>query len=530
MFSYFTTNQIIPLIISAIIIVLSIITFSVNKEKIALILLFIGSLVLGFFIANLDHFLMIWDEQYHALVAKNMINNPFKPMLYSNPLLEYDFRGWSGNHIWLHKQPLFLWQIALSLKLFGVNELALRVPSIILHSFLVLFTYRIGKITYSSTVGFYGALFFAVAYYPLELVAGRYSTDHNDVAFLFYVTASFWSWFEYKKTNKSYWLILIGLFAGCAVLVKWLTGMIIYAIWTISLGSDNKKNWVNPKAYIPILISFLISLLTFIPWQIYILCTFPLEAKYEFQLNSEHFFKAIEGHSGDFWFHFNAIKDIYGSGDIVPFLLILGVFLLLKKATNRTFRIAIISALIITYGFFSLAATKMTSFCIIVSPFIFLGLGALTDFVLVFLISKIKFIKVEQIIKPILLILFAFSILNLSKIQNRHTDSKPKDNNNNNNNRKVEENEISLIKKLPILLGNDKYVIFYKSNRVNAHIQIMFYTDYISYDFIPTIKQIELVKKQHYKIAVLNSITLPEYIKNDTNIVKLYNNIYSKYE
>jgi 4-amino-4-deoxy-L-arabinose transferase-like glycosyltransferase len=83
--------------------------------------------------ANLDHFLILWDEQYHALVAKNMLKNPFKPTLYPVELLDYDYRNWSANYIWLHKQPLFLWQIALSLKIFGTTELAVRLPSILLH-------------------------------------------------------------------------------------------------------------------------------------------------------------------------------------------------------------------------------------------------------------------------------------------------------------------------------------------------------------------------------------------------------------
>ena len=130
--NFYTYDQIIPLIISALFIILSLITYHIDKKRIGLILLFIGSIGLGYFIANLDHFLIIWDEQYHALVAKNMMNNPFKPTLYSIPLLEYDYKNWTGNHIWVHKQPLFLWQMALSLKIVGINEMAIRIPSIII--------------------------------------------------------------------------------------------------------------------------------------------------------------------------------------------------------------------------------------------------------------------------------------------------------------------------------------------------------------------------------------------------------------
>ena len=144
--TYFTDRQILPLIVSSIILVISAVTFHVDKKQIALTFLFFGSLGLGFFIANLDNFLIIWDEQYHALVAKHMLDNPFRPTLYSIPLLDYDYKNWTSNHVWVHKQPLFLWQMALSLKMFGINEMAIRIPSILLHACTTLIIYRIGKI------------------------------------------------------------------------------------------------------------------------------------------------------------------------------------------------------------------------------------------------------------------------------------------------------------------------------------------------------------------------------------------------
>jgi len=42
-----------------------------------------GALGVRIFAAMLDPFLNTWDEQFHALVAKNMMANPFKPMLYA---------------------------------------------------------------------------------------------------------------------------------------------------------------------------------------------------------------------------------------------------------------------------------------------------------------------------------------------------------------------------------------------------------------------------------------------------------------
>ncbi len=515
-FSYFTNAQLIPLVLSSVILIASIFTFQFSDRKIAICLLFLSSLGFGYFIANLDPFLMLWDEQYHALVSKHMIENPLKPTLYSSPLLNYDYRLWVSNHVWLHKQPLFLWQIALCLKIFGISEFSVRIPSIILHAIVTIMVYRIGKISYSSIVGFYGALFFSVAYYPLELVAGRYATDHNDVSFMFYICGTFWAWFEYQNSQKKYWLVLIGVFSGCAVLVKWLVGLLIYSVWFISIGVSNRANYLKWRLYIPILISFVISFVILIPWQLYILYQFPSEAQYEFQLNTNHFFEAVEGHSGNIWFHLKGIKDIYGSGDAVPFLILIGLLLFIKYSTTATYSIVILSTIIITYTFYTLASTKMTSFCIIVAPFGFLAFGTLIDTIVKYLQIKIKVRKIEMLFQPIALIFICFFLFDIPRIANHHTYWKPKDN----YNRKAEMEQMIIIKKITEKLHGKNYVVFNANKRLNGHIAIMFYTDYIAYEFVPNEMQINSIKSQSYKIAIFNNDSLPLHIINDSDILK----------
>src|SRR5688572_19622660 len=81
--------------------------------------------------AAADRSLHPWDERYHALVAKNFIETPLTPRLYHTPVLPYDHRAWTGNYIWMHKPPLALWLQAGSMKMFGVHEFALRLPSVL---------------------------------------------------------------------------------------------------------------------------------------------------------------------------------------------------------------------------------------------------------------------------------------------------------------------------------------------------------------------------------------------------------------
>lgn len=514
-FAYFTNEQLLPLFISLPFIVASVIVFHKN-EKLSIGLLFIGSLGLGFFIANLDPFLILWDEQYHALVAKNMTENFLRPVLYAEPVLPFDYKNWTANHIWLHKQPLFLWQMALSIELFGNNTLAARLPSVIMHAVIPLFVYRIGKIALNPAAGFYGALFFACAYFPLELIAGRYSTDHNDVAFMFYFAATFWAWFEYRHSGRKYWIVLLGILAGMAVLVKWLPGLFIFPCWALVIFLSEKNNRFRLKTYLPAVYAFLISLLVFLPWQIFIHFNYPAEAAWELQLNARHFYEAIEGHSQPLFYHFDAaLKRIYGSGFLIPFLLLAGLIALLIRSKNKAYRWMFAVVVVLVYAFYTAAATKMLSFTIILAPFIYLGLGALIEVFLSWLTSLRKMIAISHVLKILLPLYIVFMVLNLSKISNSHTMWKPHDN----HNRAGELREQAFIDSLPELLPHDDFVIFNARITVNGHIPVMYYTDFVAYDFIPTVEQIRMVREKGKEVAVLDLNGLPEYIIHNKNLM-----------
>ncbi len=482
----------------------SVVEFLRGNEKISVAFLFTGTLLLGIHVSLINPYLNLWDEQFNALVAKNTMNNFFKPMLYANPVLDYDYKDWAHNAVWLHKQPLFLWQMAISMKLFGVNELGVRLPSIVMHALMPLFIYRIGKISFNSALGYYGALFFAVANYPLQLAVGIYGTDHNDTAFLFYTTASFWAWFEYQQSKKRYWIVLIGIFSGCAVLVKWLVGLLVYSAW--GLVKIVKKEFIfNLQLHIDFIISICITFLIFLPWQFYILFQYPLEAHYEYAMNTKHLFEPVENHSGSIWFHIDALKLLYGSGDLIPFILLAGLISLGLRVQNIAYRVALLAPIVIVYLFFSLVSTKIESFCLIVTPFVLLGLASLTCHIIDFLCLKIRLDYIKKILIFLSLMVACFFLVNLPDIySNAYRPHRMRD--------------MELIKKIQGQLRDDPYVIFNAELSGNGHIPIMFYTPYIAYDFIPSQEQLNAVFAKGFKVAVIHSSTLPEYIKNSSDI------------
>ena len=127
------------------------------------------------------------DESFHAVVARNLIKHPLTPTLYDRPYLEYDYRDWQNNHVWLHKPIVPLWQMAASMALFGVNTLALRLPSAILATAAVWLTYAIGVRLLDRRAALIAAALQAFNPGITSLVHGYVFSDHIDIAFLFWV-------------------------------------------------------------------------------------------------------------------------------------------------------------------------------------------------------------------------------------------------------------------------------------------------------------------------------------------------------
>jgi 4-amino-4-deoxy-L-arabinose transferase len=466
--------------------------------------------------AGLDEHLHPWDEQFHALVAKNMMYNPLKPMLYANPVLPYDYKIWVGNHVWLHKQPLFLWQMAASMKIFGINVLAVRLPSVLFSSLLVFFIYRIGKLFISPQTGYFAALLYTFSYFSLEIISGSIPTDHNDIAFMFYAAASIWAWVEFEHTTgrkKWMFLILIGLFSGAAVLVKWLVGLLVFSAWGISIILSKERRTTRENYY-HISSGLLICFLVFVPWQIYAWYHFPKEYAFEMAYNSKHLFEVVEGHSGGFWWHFEQARSIYG---VSFWLLLPALILAFIKIKEQTYKIAFAAFILVIYLFFGIVASKMQAFTYPISCIMFIALGSLLE-------SFVnKTIQHERNKLPLFLknmmvfiLLFYISFLNVKvhKIEQNHVAWKKKDK----NAYELNVTRLQGIKLLPYKLPNiSDYVIF--NCKESEQISIQFFTSCkAAYSQIPTEQQIERVLQTKSKIAIIETDFLPEFIREDQRV------------
>jgi len=519
-------HQITLLSIGLFICFLSILVFQYsNDKKVDVFLLFAGSLFVRLFMIELAHYLHIWDEQFHALVAKNMMDHPFKPMLFANPTLAFNSTSWIGGHVWLHKQPLFLWQMAMSMKVFGVNTLALRLPSAIMLSLVVPMIYRMGKIGFSQRAGYFGALLFALSHFSILLSGGAIHTDHNDAAFLFYVAASVWAWFEYENSNsvtKKYWILLIGLFSGCAVLVKWLTGLLVFSGWGMAtlLSEEKRMEWRN---YLHMLVAFCITVVVFLPWQLYIMKVFPEVAAHESSMITRHFFESIENHGEDFWYHFIKLDELYG---VSKYLILICVLVFLRSIRVSAYKVAVVTVVLVTYLFFSFAITKMIAFTFCISFLIYLIIGiALDKFFNAVILNKDILSKKIQSVLYTTFILCAVSYVNLDLDSIIDTYSSRKTENS-----KIAESRkksTHVIQQLPNHIPNISNCVLFNC-KFEDSAPVLFFTDVLdAHTGIPSKEVCRKLKEKGHTIAVFDNGSLPWYIFEDPQIVLINEGYYN---
>ncbi len=505
--THFLTNDILNLSIGLALVLISIFLYFKKSLSLSITFLSIGAFVLRFFIIKLDPFLYMWDESFHALVAKNTMANPFKPMLYTNPVLPYDPTCWVSNTVWIHG-PSILWLIAISYKIVGVSELSTRIPSIIMSTLMVPILFRIGKITVNEKIGYLAAFLFATANYQLEMVSGIINGDHSDVASMFFICTSFWAWFEYKHSNKKYWLILIGLFSGLAVLTKWLIGFVVFFCWLLNIIL-NKEKRKRLTSYKELLKSGLIAIAIPAAWYVYCLIRFPKETVATLGAYSQNFTSVIESHSGNGSYYLDLIGPQYGW--IVPFIILPSLYFLYKALENKNeFKITLITWLLSVELFYTLAQTKMPLFTIIVAPVIYLALGNLLFLVIEYLTTRVRKYKMGMI--ALLILLIGYSNVGISEIEGHHTDVGLMV-----SQREGYMHNASVFKEVGNRFPKKDYVLFNCKDPIRA----MFYSGMTSYRGIPADTTCNRLKENGIKIAVFNDGKLPAYMLGDNNIIKL---------
>ena len=450
--------------------------YRMERTSLAVVALIVAGLALRFFTAS-DLYLHEWDERYHALVAKNMISDPLVPKLYNDPVLPYDYREWSANHVWLHKQPAPLWAMAASMAIFGVNEIALRLPSVLLTSLGIWLIFIIGSYFFNRKTGFLAAFFFSVNGLMIELSAGRVPTDHIDTHFLFFILLAVFFTIQFVQKQKTAFNILAGVSIGLAVLSKWLPALIVWPVWLLLVFDSGKFSTRAIARQFILLV--LVTIAVFLPWQIYIYTFFPREAAWEAAFNWRHITEALEENTGPFYFFLNKIRINYG--ELVYLPLIWFVYYLWNKPKNLK-NWALAAWFFVPLIFFSSVKTKMQGYLLFTAPVLFMITAA-------FFFRLNDWKKQVRYPWPVTVLLLAFLALPVRYAIER---SKPFI--------RAEKNPewVKELRAKGVGHGVEKVVLFNYPRPVEA----MFYTGMTVYPHIPDSATIRELKDKGYKVIL----------------------------
>ncbi|OGX57005.1 MAG: hypothetical protein A2447_02520 [Omnitrophica WOR_2 bacterium RIFOXYC2_FULL_38_12] len=219
------------------------------------ILIFFGGLLIFVPFWGQVH-LFDWDEINFAESAREM-------------LLSSDFLNVQIDYnVFWEKPPLFIWMQALSMKIFGVNEFAARLPNAICGAFTLLVLFNFGRHVYGQKFGLLWVLVYVGSILPLVYFkSGIIDPWFNLFIFLgVYYFIIYQDTLIYRSKSDRIDIALSALFLGLAVLTKGLLGFLfpgaaalIYMVY--------KKDFLlfRQKAT---LLGFLLFLLISLPWHI----------------------------------------------------------------------------------------------------------------------------------------------------------------------------------------------------------------------------------------------------------------------
>ena len=190
-------------------------------------LVLLASLTLFFGIGRMP--LIGSDEPRYAEVAREMWVNSD----YVSPRL--------AGRLWLEKAPLLYWGQALAYSVFGVNELAARLPSALGALFIVLALYETAR----RVLGARAALYVGIVTASMAMIAVPAHGATTDMPLCAMFAGAFCCFFRAfgSQNHGLKWFLMSAAFVGGAMLAKGLIGPLLFAliggIWWL---------WARPKA------------------------------------------------------------------------------------------------------------------------------------------------------------------------------------------------------------------------------------------------------------------------------------------
>lgn len=320
----------------------------------------------------------IWDEARLAINAYEMFNN--------NDFIVTYFMG--EPDMWNTKPPLLIWTQVFFMKIIGVNELAIRLPSAF-SAFFTCIALLIFSTKYLKTpwIGLLAAFVLITSNGYIEIHASR--TGDYDTMLTLFTTLSGLLFFSYCETKKSEHLYLFFLFTAMAVLTKSVTGlMFLPAILLYSVIQKqllplfkNKHFYLGVLSFLVLVVGYYVLRETYNPGYI--------SAVYDNELGGRYL-EVNDGHNQGFWFYYDNFINYQLSlwFLLIPIGLVIG-FVINNKKINR---LTLFTSLMV-FTFFmviSTAKTKLGWYDVPLYPYLAIIIAISLNFFIFELLNNFK--------------------------------------------------------------------------------------------------------------------------------------------
>ncbi len=315
-----------------------------------------------YFLFNLGKLPLIdWDEAIYADVANNTLTNGnfFTLTRFNEP--------------WFEKPPLYIWLVMGSIKLFGVSEFSLRLPSALLGIVAVVILYFLTlELTGNEILSFFTALIllFSSPFY----LFGRQS--RMDIPVTAAILFSLLCLIKARKNEK--WLIGFGVGIGIGILFKNVIGFLAFLPAFAYSAIYRDWKWLKKKYT---WLGFGITALIISPWHIYETAVF--ESKFWNQYFVTQVFDRgitdMQGmttldYLGGLW---NSYQPwAFAVAALIPFAIFSHKILPSIEKYRKEMFFGLLSMTLI-FAFFAVASTKMLAYLVPIYPFaaIFISAG-----------------------------------------------------------------------------------------------------------------------------------------------------------
>jgi len=435
--------------------------------------------------ASADLALHPWDERYHALVAKHLIDTPLTPRLYPTPLLSYDHREWTGNYIWMHKPPLALWLQAASLKTFGVHELALRLPSVVISSAAVVLTFYLGATLFTPGVGLLAATFQTFNGFLVDLASGRRVSDHVDTFLIFLFELGMLLGLKWIPRGSTPTGLILGAVCGLAYLTKSLPALLMLPVW----AAMRRQSAPQSSLWRELGIASAVAAVVAAPWTIYAALAFPIESDYERAEAWRRVTEVLEEHGGPPWTYVAEMPRFFGELIYVP--VAIAIWFVLRGRSSPERRALLLWAAI-PYAVFSMCATKTPGYVMVAAPALFLVQAD------VWLWMWQKRQAAPQVTRRILLgaLMFLLAVLPARQLLEPTGPLEQRERN---------PKWARDLRRLTARIGPENAVLF----NVRRSIEAMFYTPYVAYPHLPSAAQARSLQQRGFKTYVFSDGSAP---------------------